>query len=180
MSKQSGSTSISRRYAKALFELAGASNAVDAVLKNVEGLQAACGNGHFRTIMNNPLLGKAVQMRAVAALKTPLGLHALTQQFLNTLVENRRLALLPAALDYFVELARAARGESLVVVTSAKKLDDAARRTLHAALEKKLGKIVLHEQTDTSLLAGVVIRKGSHLLDASLKGRLNKLRIALN
>lgn len=180
MSKQSGSTSISRRYAKALFELAGASNAVDAVLKNIEGLQGACDNGHFKTVMNNPLIGKAVQMKAVAALKTPLQLHALTEQFLNILVENRRLAALPQALAHFIELARAARGESLVVVTSAKKLDDAARRTLHTALEKKLGKVAIDEKVDASLLAGVVIRKGSHLLDASLKGRLNTLKIALS
>ena len=180
MSKQAGAALISRRYAKALFELAASTKVVDAVLKNVEGLQAACKTHSLQVLMHNPLIGISAQHKAVEALKAPLDLHPLVQQFLNTLVENRRLAALPQALENFIKLARAARGESLVVVTSAKKLDDAARRTLHAALEKKLGKIVIEEQVDATLLAGVVIRKGSQLLDASLKGRLNTLKVALS
>lgn len=180
MSKHASSALISRRYAKALFELAVSANTLDAVLKNVDGLQVAVKNAAMHALLNNPLVGAATQLKVIAELKAPLGLSPLMLQFLNTMAENRRLAALPAALDYFVELARAARGESLVVVTSAKKLDDSARRSLHTTLEKKLGKIALDERVDASLLAGVVIRKGSHLIDASLKGRLNKLRIALN
>jgi len=180
MSKQSSTALISRRYAKALFELASAAKAVDAVLGNVDGISAAFKNPSMQALLHNPLIGKATQHKAIAALKASLSLSPLMLQFINTLIENRRLAVLPAALDYFVELARAARGESLVVVTSAKKLDDTARRTLHTALEKKLGKVAIDEKVDASLLAGVVIRKGSHLLDASLKGRLNTLKIALS
>ena len=93
---------------------------------------------------------------------------------------NRRLAVLPEALAHFVELARAARGESLVVITSAKPLDEKSRAALRAKLEQKLGKIAMDERVDASLLAGVVIQKGSHLLDASLKGRLNTLKVALS
>lgn len=180
MSKHTSSALISRRYAKALFELASASKAVDAVLGDVDGISAAFKNPSMQTLLHNPLIGKATQHKAIAALKAHLSLSPLMLQFINTMIENRRLAVLPAALDYFVELARAARGESLVVVTSAKKLDDTARRTLHTALEKKLGKVAIDEKVDASLLAGVVIRKGSHLLDASLKGRLNTLKIALS
>lgn len=179
MSKQDGTALLSRRYAKALFALAQASGAVDAVLKNVEGLKLACENATLQSLMQSPLVRKTAQLKAVEGLKSPLGLHALTVRFLQVLVENRRLAALPQVLEHFVELARAARGEALVVVTSAKQLDDAARRTLHTALEKKLGKIALEEKVDASLLAGMIVRRGSHRLDASLKGRLQQLKHAL-
>ena len=180
MSKQADAALLSRRYAKALFELAQSANVVDAVLKNIEGLEVACKSPSMQTLMQNPLIGTIAQRKAVDTLKGPLNLQPLVQQFLNTLVLNRRLAALPEALAHFVELARAARGESLVTVTSAKPLDEKSRTALRAKLEQKLGKIALKEQVDASLLAGVVIRKGSQLLDASLKGRLNTLKVALS
>ena len=180
MSKQASSALLSRRYAKALFELAQSSGVVDAVLKNIEGLKGACESANMKVLMHNPLIAKSTQHKAIDALKSPLGLHALVQHFLNTLVENRRLAALPEALDVFVELARKARGESLVVVTSAKALDEKSRAALRSKLEQKLGKIAIEEQVDPSLLAGVVVKKGSQLLDASLKGRLNTLKVALS
>lgn len=179
MSTHAGAALISRRYAKALFELATGAGAVDAALGNVETLKATCENRNMRALMHNPLIGKETQSKALEALKAPLRLHPLVQQFLNILVENRRLAILPEALEVFIDLAREARGESLVVVSSAKPLDDASRTALKAMLDKKLGKVSLEERVDQSLLAGVVVRKGSKLLDASLKGRLNRLRLAL-
>ena len=180
MSKQASAALLSRRYAKALFELASGANAVDAVLKNIDGLEVAAKSPSMQVLMHNPLIGTIAQRKAVDVLKSTLNLQPLVQQFLNTLVLNRRLAVLPEALEHFIELARAARGESLVVITSAKPLDEKSRAALRAKLEQKLGKIAMDERVDASLLAGVVIQKGSHLLDASLKGRLNTLKVALS
>ena len=100
--------------------------------------------------------------------------------FFTVLAENRRLALLAeiAALfdTYRADLERTVDIE----VTAAFELTDEQQQKLAQALSKKLERQVsLAASLDKSLIGGVIIRTGDMVIDASVRGKLNKLADAL-
>jgi len=61
-------------------------------------------------------------------------------------------------------------------VTSAFELDDRQRELIASAMARRLGREVeLDVELDTALIAGIVIRSGDEVIDASLLGRLHQL-----
>jgi F-type H+-transporting ATPase subunit delta len=100
--------------------------------------------------------------------------------FVRTLAENRRLALLPEISARFDELKNEAEGVIDVTVTSAAPLDDSQRGTLAAALERRLRRSVrLQCATDPALIGGAVLRAGDLVIDGSLRGRLERIAYEL-
>lgn len=66
-----------------------------------------------------------------------------------------------------------------VVVTTAVALSDEQRTTIKQAIEEKMGPISLVEDVDPSILGGIRIIAGSKEVDATVKGRLNRLKTKL-
>ena len=61
-------------------------------------------------------------------------------------------------------------------VTTAKKMSSSFYTKLSAELEKSTSrKIILEKKEDSSLIAGAITRIGDHIIDGSLKGRLQEL-----
>jgi F-type H+-transporting ATPase subunit delta len=102
------------------------------------------------------------------------------RNFMRTLADNRRLALLPEIATRFDELKSAAEGIIDVTVTSAAPLDDSQQRKLASALERRLGRSVrLQCATDAALIGGAVLRAGDLVIDGSLRGRLERIAYEL-
>jgi len=67
-----------------------------------------------------------------------------------------------------------------VTVTSAAPLDDTQRKTLTAALERKLKRgIRMQCLTDPSLIGGAVLQAGDLVIDGSLRTQLNRITYEL-
>jgi F-type H+-transporting ATPase subunit delta len=67
-----------------------------------------------------------------------------------------------------------------VNVHSAIPLDENYREKLLKALQKKLKrKVMLHFKEEASLIGGVILRIHDWVLDASIKGQLEKMRSVL-
>ena len=75
-----------------------------------------------------------------------------------------------------------AREQQLDVhVTSAIELSDDLRAKLKQRLSSTTGKQVrLHASVDPNIIGGLVVRHGDTLVDTSLRGRLDQLRLALS
>jgi F-type H+-transporting ATPase subunit delta len=100
--------------------------------------------------------------------------------FVRTLAENHRLAYLPEISTLFDELKDEAEKIVDVTVTSAAPLDDSQRKTLTAALERKLKRgIRMQCHTDPSLLGGAVLQAGDLVIDGSLLAQLNRITYEL-
>jgi F-type H+-transporting ATPase subunit delta len=98
------------------------------------------------------------------------------RNFLNTLAQNRRLAVLPEVAAIYEELRADVENVTDVHVTSAVKLDEGQRTRLAAALKKRLKRDVrLHCEVDAGLIGGAVVRAGDFVIDGSLKARLERL-----
>ena len=100
--------------------------------------------------------------------------------FVRVLAENGRLAYLPEIEKIYQEERAASEGRSQVEVRSAFELDDAQKSHITSAMAKRLGTDVsLSVEVDDSLIGGVVIRAGDMVIDASLRGRMNRLANSL-
>src|SRR6185436_1681035 len=101
-------------------------------------------------------------------------------RFLEALVENRRLALLPEIADAYAELKREHERVLQVTVRSAVALDADTEQAMRAALKRRFGReIELHTAVDENLIGGAVIDAGDVVIDGSVRGRLARMQTAL-
>ncbi|GHB71528.1 ATP synthase subunit delta [Psychrosphaera saromensis] len=98
------------------------------------------------------------------------------QNFIKVLAENGRLVALPAVAVLFEEQKALYENEIEVDVTSATEISEAHLTTLVASLEKRLArKIKLNCNIDSSVVGGLLIRSGDTVIDATIRGKLERL-----
>jgi F-type H+-transporting ATPase subunit delta len=102
------------------------------------------------------------------------------QNFVRVLASNRRLLLLPEIAGHYEALRAEVENTVDVEVISAVKLDAAQTEKLTQALHTRLKRRVkMQNSVDASLMGGAMIRAGDLVIDGSLKGRLERLKIEL-
>lgn len=172
---------LATRYAKALFELALEQAALDRTAADLRAVQAAvAAEPALERTMRSPIVPRDELIAAMTALASRLGLSPLVRNFLGLLASQRRLFALRLIIARFEEMLAAHRGEMTAEVISAVPLDEQQTAALRQALERKAGRAVkLAARVDPSLLGGLVVRLGSHMIDASLRTRLQQLELSM-
>jgi len=114
---------------------------------------------------------KATKQVAIAAKLSPL-----TSNFIALLAQNRRLSLVTTSADhYLAELARR-RGEFTAEVRTARPLSHAQKNSWQPHYAASAGgKVHLTVREDRTLLGGLTVKMGSRLIDASVRGKLERL-----
>jgi F-type H+-transporting ATPase subunit delta len=103
-------------------------------------------------------------------------LPAEARNLVKLLAENNRLSVLPEVARLFEVLKTEQRGVRQVHIRSAFACDDAQQEMLAAALKEKLNADVeLTIEKDPSLIGGIEIRADDLVIDASVRGKLQKL-----
>lgn len=169
------------RYAKAVFELARDEKALDAVATDLSQLAALITqSADLSRLLRSPMFSRDVQTRAMDEILTKAKAHKLTRNFVLLIAQNRRLYLLSDIVRAFNVLLSRHRGEIVADVTSAQALDGDQMATLTAALKQAFGREPrINTKVDATLLAGLVVRVGSRMIDSSLKTKLANLKLAL-
>lgn len=181
MSSESTVTGVAGRYATALFELAEAQNALDAVATDLGRLQAALdASVDLRLFVKSPLYAAEDQARVISAILDKVGVGGLVRNFVGVVIQNRRLFVLASMLLGYRQLLARKRGEITADVTSAHALSDAQIADLTAALKDatKLN-VNINTNVDESLLGGLIVKVGSRMIDSSLRTKLNSLKNAM-
>lgn len=107
--------------------------------------------------------------------------HPLVRNVLKVLVDHGRLEEAPDVAAEYRELVKALEQQLDVHVTSAVELSDDLRSKLEQRLGASTGKQVrLHASVDPEIIGGLVVRHGDTLVDTSLRGRLEQLRLDLS
>lgn len=102
------------------------------------------------------------------------------RNLLRLLVQNHRLTLLPQILSLFSEYRAEDEGYIDVAVDTAYPLDDEEQQQVAAIVEKLLQRRArLSIREDRALIGGVVIRAGDRVIDASVRGQLQRLEKSL-
>lgn len=173
--KTTGNKRIAERYVKALAEVSAKAQAQ--VEKDLSALGAALAESEeFRAFLVNPLLTREQHTKALDAVLKGIKADKITQQFLSTLIAQKRLPILPDVVELYAAWAASQRGELPAELVTAQALKPADIKDAQARLSKAFGKTInLNVREDASLLGGVVVKVGSQQLDASLKGKLSRL-----
>ncbi len=99
------------------------------------------------------------------------------ERLVEMLSSRHELHLAPKILEAYADAADKADGVAKVRVASAEEIAPAARKKIAEHLEHALKRpIVARWDTDPSLIGGAVIRYDDVLLDASVKGSLERLK----
>jgi F-type H+-transporting ATPase subunit delta len=102
------------------------------------------------------------------------------RNFLQVLIQNGRLVLLPQIRSQYEELRREHEGVLDATIVSALPMDDGQTGQLVAALEAKHGrKVTARVEVDPELIGGVRILVGDKVIDATVRGRLDAMAAAL-
>jgi F-type H+-transporting ATPase subunit delta len=172
-------TTAARPYANAVYDLASETGTIQSWGDALGNLAALTANEDMRRLLASPDLGK--QEKGELVIKV-LGDKLDTQQknLVRLMADNGRLGLMADVLDQF-EIARAKAENKLEAeVVSAYELSDAQQSELVKTLKSKLGcDVTLKVSVDDSLIAGVVIKAGDTIIDASMKSQLDSLALSL-
>jgi F-type H+-transporting ATPase subunit delta len=169
---------IARPYAEALFRVAKTGDLT--VWSSLVGEMAqVAANTDFQTLSHNPKIAHVdVVNTLLSAIKTPVNAEA--HNFINMLVDNGRLTLLPEIASQFQALKNAQEGAADAVIVSAFELSSAQVGELIATLEKKFGrKLNPKVSVDASLIGGVRVVVGDEVLDTSVRAKLQQMQVAL-
>ncbi|ARP93254.1 F0F1 ATP synthase subunit delta [Bordetella genomosp. 13] len=170
-------STVARPYAEALFATARDDKAgLEGWAVLVDELAQVAGNPDVREAMADPRLGDAQRVELFAGLvKTSLPQAA--RNFIELLVQNDRLLLLPIISSQFIALKNRHEGTAQADITSAFELTEAQVKDLVAALEVKFGlKLRPHVTVDPSLIGGVRVAVADQVLDTSVQAQLARMR----
>ena len=169
------------RYARAIFELAKEANALDAVQADFVKFAAAWKeSADLRDAARSPLIDPQEKANALSAVAQRLGISELGRKAIGVAAKNRRAAELPAIASVYRTLVARERGARQVEIISARPLGADEKAAIVEALGKQLGaKVEAETSVDDSLIGGFVVRVGSRQFDASVKAKLDALRLAL-
>ena len=171
---------IARPYAEALFRVA-ESGDVAAWSALVQELAQVARLPELASVASSPKVGRAqVADLLLAAVKSPQKDSPQAKNFVQMLVDNHRLALLPEISVQFDELKNAREGAADALIVSAFPLEGAALTDLVASLERKFKrKLKPVVEVDDSLIGGVRVTVGDEVLDSSVRARLASMQTAL-
>ncbi|TAL89821.1 MAG: F0F1 ATP synthase subunit delta [Candidimonas sp.] len=173
-------STIARPYAEALFEAAADDQAGLASWSDLlSELAQVAGIDSVRESMTDPRLDDAQRIGLFTGLiKTPLSAHA--RNFIELLVNNDRLLVLPQIAQQFDILKNRHEGTALAEITSAFAIDDDQVKQIVVGLEKKFGlKLKPVVTVDAALIGGVRVVVGDQVLDASVQVQLARMRDTL-
>lgn len=179
-----GVRTAARRYAEAAFELARRDSTEDAWATALDTAAATLGGGDVLRIVENPAIPLQERLRGVRAVLADAALATTVRpvgdrlaNLAGLLVERRRVHQLPAIAREYRRLLDRHRGRIAAVVTSAAPLSDAETAAVRARVESMTdAEVSLRSDVDPALIGGLTVRVGDRLLDASVRGRLERLR----
>lgn len=175
-----GDIRAARRYAKALFNAALATNSVEAAGASLAEVAAAAqGAPQLMQVLRHPLISRE---RKTEILRTLFhdSLLPLVESFLFLLVEKERAGIIDTVSEEFVTLVDAHQGIANAEAVSAVELDAMQREQLLHQLETATGmKIRLVTRVDEEILGGLVVRVGDRMIDGSVATQLQRMRESL-
>ena len=102
-------------------------------------------------------------------------------RLVDLLVQRGRVRALPRVSEEFNRQLNAHRGIVMATVTSAVPLTSDETAAIRTRVEAMAGAVVdLRTEVDPALIGGLTIRVRDQLLDASIRGRLERLRDQLH
>ena len=171
---------IALRYARALLAVTDAAGDTDAVQAELAQLRRLiAGSPELAALLAHAALSRERQAQAVTAVFEGR-CRPDVLRFLRFLIERRRLGLLDAICDAYLQLYREARGIQRATIECADALREeqlaAIRDRLHTRHDKTIEPTVV---VNRALIGGFRIRVADTVYDYSILGKLERMKQAL-
>jgi F-type H+-transporting ATPase subunit delta len=170
-------STVAKRYAQALFELAQQKNILAEVGADLNELtKVVTESPDFLTLLNAPKFSIERKKQIIAEIfagATPEVLHTV-----QLLVEKKRVNEVKLIATAYAELAAQAQGTANATVFSTRALSTEESANISAAFSKLVGKQSLNitNEIDPSLLGGIRLQIGNHIYDSSVANKLERLK----
>ncbi len=170
---------IARPYAEAVFRVAKEGNAFAEWSRTLALCAAVVRDPQMAALIADPNVPRETLARVLMGVCGG-DLSEPARNFLQVLIDNDRLAVLPQIAQLFEELRREHENEVEAEIASAFPLSEAQVTELVAGLEKRFGRRVkVSTRVDPSLIGGARITVGDVVIDGSVAGQLQKMASAL-
>jgi F-type H+-transporting ATPase subunit delta len=172
---------LAGHYAKALADAVFGPDSGLSPQQAVEQLRTAealvSGSKELQRALLSPAVSKSRKKSVVGKLGESLQLHRLIRNFLLVVVTHRRMRELHTMRKEFEAVVDARLGWVPADIASAKELNEQQRQQVERILGGKLGKFIRpNYSVDPALLGGIRARVASREYDATVRGRLERMR----
>lgn len=164
------------RYAKAVLSLATDQKSAEAVNSDMKSITNAIAQSED---LNQMLQSPVVRSSDKKAVLTSVfnNANVATTNLIDTLISNKRLALLNDVAASYTQLYDQMRGTQVATVTTAVPLTDDLKTKVLAKVKELTGKEAEVENIiDESILGGFILRVGDIQYNASIANKLDKLK----
>jgi len=171
---------INTGYARALFEMAQAENAISRVAEELYRLRELLkANPELLQFLKDPNIKPEGRRQALSDLFQGR-VHPLVLMTLITLSDQDRGGRILHVIEEFNAIADAAQQKVTGEVTTAVALDGDTMGRLIAELNRVTGKSVeLFQKVDPAILGGAIIKVGEQIIDGSLRRKLDQMQTKL-
>ena len=173
---------VAARYASALFEVAQEAGTIDTVAGDLDRFDELIqASPDLARLIRNPIFTAEEQERAIGAILSRIGVSGLTGNFIRLVASKRRLFALPDMIRSFRRLVSNSKGIVQAQVVLAERPSGAVMDDIAAALrEVAKAEVALDVKIDPNLIGGLIVKIGSRMVDASVRTKLNFIRLSLN
>jgi F-type H+-transporting ATPase subunit delta len=175
-------TQVLQPYASALMSLAKSNNLSEEFGNEIRSLLGLLESSEdLRQFLGNPLI-KPDAKKAVIKQIAGEDMNPLMRSFLSLLIDKGRILFLEGIGKQYLTQLRELNQTVLAEVTSAVPLSDAQQQTVREKVQAMTSarQVEIETKIDADLIGGVVIKVGSQVIDASLRGQLRRLGIRLS
>jgi F-type H+-transporting ATPase subunit delta len=176
------SSEIAEPYAQALMSVAQNNNLTEqfgTTCREIVNLFQE--SPEFGDFITNPVVNSEAKKNV---LRQILGneANAYLVNFVMLLVDKRRITFLKEIAEQFLALLRKLNQVVLAEVTSTKELSESQRQGIIDRVKgiSQARDVELNVKLDPDLVGGVIIKVGSQVIDASIRGQLRRISMSLN
>ena len=180
--KKQVSSEVSRRYGKALFDIAKEKSLEQKMFQEVKDLLGVLNeNNSFKKIFESPVLSSKDQksmIEQVFSIKDEKKIRVSEDifKFLKVIASNRRLKILINIFYTFLNIIKSMHQELNIKITSAVPINEKTLQHIKGIFLKKTKKqLNIVSYVDKSILGGIILQIGSNLIDASIKNKILKI-----
>ncbi len=181
MQSNAMSAEIVEPYAEALMSLAQSNNVTEEIGDNIRSLVSMLSESKdLKVFLENPLLN-AEDKKGVLQRICGTDVNKSLFSFLLLLVDRRRIVFIEEICQKYLELLRKFKNIALAEVITAVSLQESEMENLTTKIKTLTGADSVEIQTkiDPDIIGGVIIKVGSQVFDASLKGQLRRISLSL-
>lgn len=180
-SSSSFTAGVAGRYASALLELAEEAGAVDQVEHDLDRFAGLLDeSADLQRLARSPVFTSEEQAKAIAAIVDRAGIAGLAANFLRLVATQRRLFAVRDMIKAYKALVAAKRGIVRAEVTLAEAPSAQTLEDIKSALRSSAGgDFDLDVKVDPAIIGGLIVKLGSRMVDASLRTKLNSIRLAM-